>query len=188
MPYFESLKNAKGIVDVFMNRPSKYSVALTLAQEILREESHLSPLDRELIAAYTSYLNNCSYCHGSHKEFCISLGATQEDLEIFSDEHNHRLSPILKFVKVLTISPSFVNQELKDEVINAGFTEEELKDAIAVCAAFNFYNRIVEGHGIEENANTWKQAADMINRFGYDRRYTNSYDTYIENMGGKGLS
>lgn len=171
MTYFNSLENAKGIVDVFMERPNKYAVALTLAQELLREESHLSSLDREIIAAYTSYLNNCAYCHGSHKEFCVSLGATEEDLAVFTDSHSHRLSPILNYVKVLTLNPSSVNQDLKNSVIEAGFSEDELKDAIAVCAAFNFYNRIVEGHGIEANEDTWKFAADMIKTHGYDKRY-----------------
>jgi uncharacterized peroxidase-related enzyme len=171
MTYFETLKDAKGITDIFFERMDKYKYALTIAQELLREPSHLTPLDRELIAGYTSYLNRCEYCFGSHREFAKSLGATDVDLALFDDPDSHRLSPLLAYVKVLTLSPSETSLELKQSVIDAGFSEEELKDAIAVCAIFNFYNRIVEGHGVEANAETWSQSAAYINEHGYDRRY-----------------
>ena len=97
-----------------------------------------------------------------------------EDIKnVIVDENytNYFLSSILLYVKKLTLSPSSISQEDKKTVLEAGFTEEQLKDAIAVCAAFNFYNRIVEGHGVEANENTWVSAASMINAHGYDRRY-----------------
>jgi uncharacterized peroxidase-related enzyme len=172
MTYFDSLKNASEITDVFFQRPNKYMAALTLAQELLREDSYLPSKDRELVAAYTSYLNGCSYCYGSHREFAASLGADEVDLSIFDSESSaHKLQPILDYVKKLTKSPSSLSQEDKDKVIASGFTEEELKDAIAVCAAFNFFNRIVEGHGIKSNEATYKTSAEMISKHGYDRRY-----------------
>jgi len=149
MTYFDSLQNATEITDVFLQRPNKYMITLTLAQELLREDSHLSSKDREIIAAYTSYLNGCEYCYGSHKEFAKSLGADEVDLSIFDvNNGSNNLQPILEYVEKLTKSPSSLTQEDKDKVISFGFTEEELKDAIGVCAAFNFFNRIVEGHGI----------------------------------------
>ena len=170
MTYFESLKEATGITDVFKEKPDKYKYALTLAQELLREPSALAPVDRELIAAYTSFLNRCEYCYGSHKVFAISLGATEDDFLAFSDPQTHRLGALFEYVRVLTLFPSLLSQELKDIVIKAGFTDDELKDAIGVCAIFNFYNRIVEGHGISANPETWKDASSFINEHGYDRR------------------
>jgi uncharacterized peroxidase-related enzyme len=175
-PTFLTLNNPKSIVDVFLEKPKKYMVALTLAQEVLREPSALSPQDRELIAAFTSKLNKCEYCFGSHKAFTESIDAEQSDITCVLVEDNysgHRLESILNYVKKLTLSPASVEQSDLEAVLSAGFSEDELKDAIAVCAAFNFYNRIVEGHGIAENADTWPQAAQMINELGYDRRYDN---------------
>ena len=174
-PQFDSLSNAKGIVDVFMEKPSKYGVALTLAQEILREDSALTPLDREIIAAYTSNLNGCEYCCGSHTEFVLSLGGSEEDVLAINNSDNltgHRLDPLLSYVKKLTKDPSSISEDDKQSAISTGFTQEELKDAIAVCAIFNFYNRIVEGHGISRNEETWEPASKMINSYGYDRRYS----------------
>lgn len=76
-PNFSTLHDGRGgIVSVFMERPQKYMALLSVAQELLREASHLSPADREVIAAFTSRLNGCDYCCGSHTAFAQSLGAT----------------------------------------------------------------------------------------------------------------
>lgn len=173
-PVFSFLNNSSGIVDVFMNRPDKYGAALSMAQEILREDSFLTPVEREIIAAYTSKLNNCLYCFGSHSEFAKSLGADEDTINKILVEENyssHYLNTILLYVKKLTLNPSSISSEDMEKVISSGFSEEQLKDAIAVCSIFNFYNRIVEGHGILENKESWKNAVVMVNNHGYDRRY-----------------
>jgi uncharacterized peroxidase-related enzyme len=176
MTYFESLKDAKGIGDVFMERRNKYMPALVLAQEFLREPSFLNPKDRELIAAYTSKLNGCEYCCSSHVAFAVSVGCTEEEITLVVTNENvseHRLGPILAYVKKLTLSPSSINQNDIDNVLNNGFTENELKDAIAICSLFNFYNRIVEGHGIKRGTSEEDlSSADRINEIGYDGRYS----------------
>jgi uncharacterized peroxidase-related enzyme len=173
MPYFDSLPSSAGITDVFFERPVTYKTALTLAQELLRESLNLSPIDRELIATYTSYLNKCEYCFSSHKHFALSVGATKDDLKIFEDNYDgtHRLQPILEYVKTLTLSPGSLTISDKDKVIAAGFTDDMLKDAIGVCAIFNFYNRIVEGHGIKPTQSSWDSTSEYISVHGYDRRY-----------------
>ncbi len=170
---FNSLKETSTIVDVFMQRPSKYMMLLSFAQEILREDSFLSKQDRELIATFTSNLNDCKFCTGSHKVFALSVGASEQEIDIvLSDSYvGHRLESILDYVKKLTVAPSSITKNDAQKVFDAGFSEDELKDAIAVCAAFNLFNRIVEGHGIQENADTWLPSAKQINKSGYDQRY-----------------
>jgi uncharacterized peroxidase-related enzyme len=170
---FNSLDEKSTIVDVFMQRPSKYMMLLSFAQEILREDSFLSKQDRELIATFTSSLNNCKFCTGSHKVFTMSVGLPEEeiDLVLSNNYSGYRLESILDYVKKLTIAPSSITKNDAQKVFDAGFSEDELKDAIAVCAAFNLFNRIVEGHGIQENIDTWLPSAEQINKSGYDRRY-----------------
>ena len=145
---------------------------LAHAQEILREPSHLSAADREVIAAFTSKLNGCQYCRGSHAAFAASLGASEADLAMVEsgDIETHRLAALLSYVKKLTLAPSTISNADKEAVHAAGFSEDELKDAIAVCAAFNLYNRIVEGHGIAPHDDYSADVA-MINARGFDRRY-----------------
>jgi uncharacterized peroxidase-related enzyme len=172
-PQFRLLdKNPQGIVGVFQERPAKYMMLLSFAQEILREDSFLSSTEREVIAAYTSKLNGCQYCCGSHTAFATSIGATEQDLQVIETEdiEGHPLAAILRYVKKLTVAPSTISEEDKQLVHNAGFSEDQLKDAIAVCAAFNLFNRIVEGHGVAPHDN-YDADVKMINTHGYDRRY-----------------
>lgn len=172
-PQFEGFTGpTAGIGTVFRQRPTKYLMLLTHAQEILREPGHLSPADREVIAAYTSRLNGCDYCRGSHTAFAESLGASDADLEVVAtgDVDTHRLAPLFAYVRKLTLAPSTISNDDKTAVHAAGFSEDQLKDAIAVCAAFNLFNRIVEGHGIAPHDDYSADVA-MINTHGFDRRY-----------------
>lgn len=172
-PRFERFTDpTSGIGTVFRERPTKYMMLLAHAQEILREPSHLSAADREVIAAFTSKLNGCRYCHGSHTAFAASLGASEDDLAMVAsgDTARHRLAALLAYVEKLTLAPSTISNADKEAVHAAGFSEDELKDAIAVCAAFNLYNRIVEGHGIAPHDDYATDVA-MINTHGFDRRY-----------------
>jgi uncharacterized peroxidase-related enzyme len=172
MSYFTSLSGARGIIDVFKENLKKYMPSLTLAEEFLREPSALSSQDRETIAMFTSYLNKCEFCYGSHREFAISLGVSLEDIQsiIENSYSNHRLARVLDYVKKLTLNPSSLTKLDFDAVISSGISEEELKDAIAVCSVFNYFNRIVEGHFIQKNEDTWKSSAERINLHGYDNR------------------
>lgn len=171
---FSTFNNNSTIVDVFMENPKKYGTALVLAQEILREDSALSSKDREIVAMFTSSLNGCKYCTGSHFVFAKSLDADEEELNkiINQDYEGHKLKSILDLVKKLTLTPSQLTKSDYQNVFDAGFSEAELKDAISVCAIFNFYNRIVEGHGIVQvNYAEWEFVGKQISEFGYDRRY-----------------
>ena len=172
---FESIQPVKGIRDVFKypNDSAKAKVIFAVAQEVLREPSVLSSADRELIAAFTSSLNKCEYCAGSHTVFAIEQGTDTEVIKAVTSGNyaDHRLAPIFDYVSVLTRTPSEISVDLYNKVIDNGFTEEELHDAILVCAAFNMYNRIVEGHRVERNEDTWDQAAKVISSIGYDGRY-----------------
>ena len=172
-PRFDSLPNPpSGIGEVLRQRPGKYMMLMAHAQEILREPASLSSHEREVIAAYTSRLNGCEYCFGSHAEFALSLGASAHDIEAVRNDliDGHPLEAILAYVRALTLAPSSITDAHKRAVHDAGFDEEQLKDAIAVCAAFNLFNRIVEGHGVPPHDNYGADVA-FINKHGYDRRY-----------------
>lgn len=163
--------SAAGIGAVIRQRPEKYNMLMSFAEEILREPSHLSAAQREVLAAYTSSLNGCEYCRGSHAAFAASLGASDSDLEAASggEIRGHPMEALLEYVKKLTVAPSDITEADKQAVHAAGFSEEQLKDAIAVCAAFNLFNRLVEGHGIGPR-DDYSADTKMINAHGYDRR------------------
>ena len=74
-----------------------------------------------------------------------------------------RLTKVYNYVRVLTYNPAEISKELFDAVIESGVSEEELKEAIAVCAAFNYFNRIVEGHGIKHDIDGYVEDGRRMN-------------------------
>src|SRR5712691_9741740 len=117
---------------------------------LMRGPSPLTPGQRELIAAFVSGVNSCRYCHGAH-----SLVA--------------RLKPILRYVRKLTEAPSRMTAADAAAVYDAGWSDEALLHAIAVCAYFNNMNRLVEGAGIVGTAEEYSEAAQKLVEHGYLR-------------------
>jgi alkylhydroperoxidase family enzyme len=56
---------------------------------------------------------------------------------------------LLQYVGKLTVAPASLTQQDADAVYAAGWSPDALYDAVAVCALFNFMNRIVEGTGVK---------------------------------------
>lgn len=156
MPVFPSIEGEPGLDKVFRRFPHTVMPLLEYHDRLLRDWSPLTVAERELIAAYVSGLNACTYCHGAHVVAARAYGIDTElfdglmaDLE--SSKVDERLKPILAYVGKLTRTPAMMTQADADRVYAAGWDEQALFDAVSVCALFNFMNRIVEGSGIKAN-------------------------------------
>ncbi len=156
MGVFPSIEGEPGLDKVFQRFPHTIMPLLEYHDRLLRDPSPLTVAERELIAAYVSGLNSCTYCHGAHVVAARAFGISSDlfdgmmaDLE--SSGVNDRLKPLLAYVGKLTRSPSMMTEADAKRVYEAGWEEQALFDAISVCALFNFMNRIVEGAGIKSN-------------------------------------
>lgn len=153
---FPSLPEQPQLADVFRRFPHTAPPLLDYHDRLLRDPSPLTVGQRELIAAYVSGLNACTYCHGAHVLAASSFGIDEGLFEgliadIDSSSVEERMKPILAYVGKLTRSPSRMVAADAQAVYDAGWDEQSLFDAISVCALFNFMNRIVEGAGIKDN-------------------------------------
>lgn len=150
---FPSLPNDATLGTVFRSFPEKLAPWCEYESLVMRGESDLSASERELIAAYVSGLNSCSYCHDAHTAFAHAYGIDPKLIEALMDDLETapvdvRLKPILAYVGKLTLSPSRMIEGDAKAVYDAGWSEAALFDAIQVCAVFNLVNRLVEGTGI----------------------------------------
>jgi uncharacterized peroxidase-related enzyme len=141
---------------------------------LMRGPSPLTPGERELIAAFVSGVNSCRYCHGSHslvaRAFGVDEGTLAKSLDdIDSAPIDARLKPILRYVRKLTETPSRMTMADAAAVYDAGWNDEALLHAIAVCAYFNNMNRLVEGAGIVGNTEEYSAAAARLIAHGYLR-------------------
>jgi uncharacterized peroxidase-related enzyme len=153
MALFPSLPAQAHLSDVFQRFPDNAGPLMVYLEGILRSEGEFSIGERELIAAYVSGLNDCTFCYGSHRVyseiFGIERGLVDALLvDIETAPVAETLKPVMRYVKKLTKLPSKLVQADADAVFAAGWTETALYEAVQVCAAFNLMNRIVEGAGV----------------------------------------
>lgn len=92
--------------------------------------------------------------HGAHSVTAAALGADDATLKLALEDIDaapveERLKPILHYVKKLTLTPSRVVEADVQAVAAAGWGEDAIHDAVLICAVFNCYNRIVDGHGVK---------------------------------------
>jgi len=176
MPFFSYLNDSAGVQTVMRRERDRYGPLSKSVQNIMRRPSELTIAERELIGAYVSGLNQCQFCHQSHMVFAQGHGVDPnvftpllEDIE--SAPVDTKLKPILAYVKTLTLTPSHLTQADYQKVMDAGWSEQALSDAIAVAALFNFFNRIVEGHGVTApSPESLSKNADVMVHGGYSPR------------------
>lgn len=152
MTIFPSLPDDHQLADVFRRFPGSVLPLLEYHDRVLRDASPLTVAERELIAAYVSGMNACTYCHGSHLLAARAFGIDEAVFDgLIADVEtaniDARFKPILAYVGKLTLEPAKITARDAEAVYAAGWDEEALFSAVSVCALFNLMNRIVEGTG-----------------------------------------
>ncbi|WP_050928376.1 carboxymuconolactone decarboxylase family protein [Aestuariivita boseongensis] len=150
---FTSLPDTAHLADVFKAFPATVRPLMEFHDILMRGESDLSVAERELIAAYVSGLNACSFCFGAHKLMARAFGVDEALMDalvadIDTAPVEAKLRPLLAYVAKLTRSPSMLIEADAQAVYDAGWSESALYDAIQTCALYNLMNRIVEGTGV----------------------------------------
>ncbi|HEX7005836.1 MAG TPA: carboxymuconolactone decarboxylase family protein [Alphaproteobacteria bacterium] len=138
---------------------------------MLARPSPLTVAERQLIAAYVSGLNQCQFCHGAHSAIAADLGVGKTLFAALLDDVDgapvvDKIKPVLRYARTLALAPSRLTQADADSVFEAGWDEQSLGDAVAICALFNFCNRIVEGHSIKGNAAYFERLRGFIAKEG----------------------
>lgn len=156
MKAFPSIEGDLGLDKVFQRFPHSAPPLLEYHDRLLRDHSPLTVAERELIAAYVSGLNSCTYCHGAHVVAARVFGIEETLFEglmrdVATSAVDGKLKPILAYVGKLTRTPAMMTQQDADAVYAAGWNEQALFDAISICGLFNLMNRLVEGSGIKAN-------------------------------------
>ena len=124
-------------------------------QGVLRQPASISPGLRELIAAYTSYQNECAFCTKAHAAAASELLGS--DTLVWSALRDLDQAPLdekektlLRFVGKVTKNLPSIRGEDVDALRSAGWDDEAIYYAITTCALFNFYNRWITATGVPE--------------------------------------
>lgn len=158
---YAQIKSATGVPfvpDMFRlvsTKPELLEALLAGYSGCFGEQAQLERGTRELIASWTSKLNSCLYCVGTHNWFLLQFGGSQELADAVTRAATADELPVEERVKVLLRVVTKVTDEayrITDQdwadALAAGWTEGELLEAVFIAALFNFITRVVDSLGL----------------------------------------
>jgi uncharacterized peroxidase-related enzyme len=173
MPKLRSLPARPVMRDLYRAYPATCKPLGEFTEAAMRGASPFTQGQRELIAAYVSGLNACTYCHGTHLAVATACGVAPDlvkalitDIDSASIEPS--MKPILNYARKLTQSPSRVTPADAAAVYDAGWSNDALYSTVLVTALFNFYNRLVDGVGLDLPEDYGAEAGKRLSTLGYD--------------------
>jgi uncharacterized peroxidase-related enzyme len=172
MPFFKHLDDLSDITDITWNDRKRLGPLDEASQKIMRGKSSFTSAQKEVFAAFVSGLNACSFCYGSLAEVANNFGIPKKTIEslvkdIDSAPIASNEKPLFQYLKKLTLSPSKLIQEDADKVFREGWSEKDLQDLILIGCLFNFYNRLLDGHGIKGNQAIYQFGGAHLHKNGY---------------------
>ncbi len=135
-------------------RPDFYGAqAKQFTHETMRGPSAWSVAERELMAAYVSTVNENAFCIGAHT--ATASQAYQDDVKVRAVLADLDTAPVeeplratLRMLGQLTAGGNLSAQDVRD-VLAAGVSPAQVRDALAVCAAFDATNRLADSFGFK---------------------------------------
>lgn len=160
MAHIDLNNDEPGIVGLFHFRPEMAKPLCELAETLLRGPSSLSSGEREIIASYVSYKNECHFCHTSHG--ASAAHHFDGDLSLIDDikqnlektDISPKLRALLEIAGKVQQGGNNVRKSDVEKARNEGATDREIHDTVLIAAAFCMYNRYVDGLG------TWAPEAN----------------------------
>ncbi|SRX92863.1 hypothetical protein [Amycolatopsis mediterranei S699] [Mycobacterium shimoidei] len=139
-------------VKLALHRPDFYGAG-PLTHEAMRGPSQWSIGDRELMAAYVSKVNQCPFCVSAHSATSTlwygddaRVKGTLADLDTAPIDEPLRAT--LRMLGKLTAQQSIDAADIR-AVLAAGVSPAAVKDALAVCLAFNITDRLANALGFD---------------------------------------
>jgi len=151
MAYIELEKDVLGIRSLVLFRPETGKPLYELAQVLLRGPSPLTEAERELIAAYVSYRNDCFFCMSSHAAASRCLYGNDRHIvdEVLKDMQHAPVSDKLKALLHIAGKVQILGKAVTPEDIAAarelGAVDREIHDTVLIAATFSMFNRYVDG-------------------------------------------
>ena len=154
MALLPSLPDPAHLADLLRAHPDGAPELMAFTDVVMRGPGELPVPTRELIAAHVSALNACRFCAQSHEVYARAYGVEEGTLAALLDDPESApvepsLPPLLSYCARLSGLPSKLVRSDADEVLSAGWSDRALFEAVRIAALFAFYNRLVEGCGVD---------------------------------------
>lgn len=159
MAYINVPGELPGIRGLMAFRPETAKYINELAEILLRSDNNtLTRGERELIATYVSYLNDCFFCQNAHG--AIAQHYLQCDMKFIDDIKAHfetmplsdKLKSLLAIAGSVNKGGTYVTPEQVEKAKKCGATDKEIHDTVLISAFFCLCNRYVDGLGTTANS------------------------------------
>jgi uncharacterized peroxidase-related enzyme len=143
-----------GILKCFATHPVLLQHMLGLAEDLLFVDGFLTRRHKEMIASLVSHENECPYCADSHGHSLRTLGGSAEQLaaikacELTSSAFTSQEQALLAFVDKVTRASHTIDHGDIEKLIEAGWSEAQIAEAVHVASLFATFNRIVNSFGL----------------------------------------
>jgi uncharacterized peroxidase-related enzyme len=151
MPHIQLPESLQGIRSAMAFRPETAKPLNELAEALLHAPNSLPQADRELIATYVSYLNDCYFCqtvHGAIAAACLNDDyqlVKRVKADFLGAEISDKLKALLVIAAKLQKSGKNVTAGDVQAAREQGATDLEIHDTVLIAAAFCMFNRYVDG-------------------------------------------
>lgn len=146
--------NVPGILKCFATHTVLLRNMMGLAEGLLFVDGFLTRRHKEMIATLVSGENACPYCADSHGYFLRTLGGSAEQLaaieacDLTSAAFTPQEQALLAFVDKVTRASHSIQRGDIEKLIEAGWSEHQIAEAIHIAALFAAFNRIANAFGL----------------------------------------
>jgi uncharacterized peroxidase-related enzyme len=153
----EKLGFVPNVLKAYAFDDTKLAAFVAMYNDLMLAPSGLSKLEREMIAVAVSSNNKCYYCLVAHGAAVRQLSGDPPLGELMAmNYHAARLSKreraMLDFAVKLTAEPWLVEEEDREALRRAGFSDRDIWDIAAVAGFFNMTNRVASATDMRPNS------------------------------------
>jgi len=144
------------VLIAFAHRPDKLRAFSQMYNELMLGESGVSKLEREMIAVTVSSINSCWYCQVAHGAAVREYSNKPELGEAMVMNYRYadlteKQQIMLDFATKVAKTSSEIGEGDRQQLRDAGFTEEDIWDICEVAAFFSMSNRMASATGMQPN-------------------------------------
>lgn len=132
---FDNLEKGLGFVPNLYAYYAKNETALGDYLALQNRKSTLKAKEKEVINLVTSQINGCRYCQSAHTVLGKMNGFTEDqilELRAGAASFDPKIDALVKFTQAVVEGRGKVDEEIKNNFFEAGYTEANMIDVVIV--------------------------------------------------------
>lgn len=152
----EKLGMVPNVLAAYAFNETKLRAFTEMYNDLMLGDSNLTKLEREMIAVVVSSVNKCFYCLTAHGAAVRQLSGNpilgeQMVMNYRAAQLEPKQKAMLDFTEQLTESPESIEEDDREILRDAGWSDRDIWDIASVAAFFNMTNRVAAATDMHPN-------------------------------------